>query len=51
MKLNNYEDYQLDLLMEAILTKDCPLYFSDRFNKLIFNVNIREFIGYGGSKS
>jgi len=39
MKLNSYDDYLLDLLMEAILTKDCPLYFSDRFNKLINKID------------
>lgn len=39
MRLNNYDDYQLNLLVEAILNKDCPLYFSDRFYHLIDKIN------------
>ena len=33
--VHNFEDYMLDLIVEAILTKDAPLIFSDRFRGLI----------------
>lgn len=37
--LQNFGDYSLDLLLEAILNKEIPLYFSDRFKALINKID------------
>lgn len=37
--LQKFEDYSLDLLLEAILNKEIPLIFSDRFRGLIKKIN------------
>ena len=37
--LQNFDDYALDLLVEAITQKEIPLIFSDRFKALISKIN------------
>ena len=51
--LQDFEDYSLDLLVEAITQKEIPLIFSDRFRGLINKIDhpiTRRLIGSEGNR-